>query len=175
MCMHIFYELVLGFGFFFVAARNINIFGHSFILERERGKRVPHDGFNKVFLQAFEYALSQGQESCSLLARESARCLSVLVDADVNNIVTCKHPRTTSNPLGQTEFRATSILQEAPKRDDLLSEELFASSLIICEMRRRLLLMEPCPSNSCTALLGLCSFFCWEGLLEEQGSFKYWD
>ena len=70
-----FYEPVRGFGFFFVAARNINIFGHSFILERERGKRVPHDGFNKVFLQAFEYALSQGQESCSLLARESAPVL----------------------------------------------------------------------------------------------------
>ena len=75
MCMHIFYEPVRGLGFFFVAARNINIFGHSFILERERGKRVPHDGFNKVFLQAFEYALSQGQESCSLLARESAPVL----------------------------------------------------------------------------------------------------
>ena len=68
-----------GFGFFFVAARNINIFGHSFILERERGKRVVHDGFNKVFQQAFEYDLSQGQDSCSFFVREFAR---VLVDAE---------------------------------------------------------------------------------------------
>ena len=60
MCTHIFYEPVLGYGFFFVAARNTNIFGHSFILERERGKRVLHDGFNKVSEQVFEYDLSQG-------------------------------------------------------------------------------------------------------------------
>ena len=84
MCTHLFHEPVLGFAFFFAAARNTSIFGEIFILERERGKRVLHvnkvlirfhDGFNKVFQQAFEYALSQGQESCSLLARESAPVL----------------------------------------------------------------------------------------------------
>ena len=129
----------------------------------------------RCFCRPLSTLYRKGRSRVHYLRVNPPRCLSVLVDADVNNIVTCKHPRTTSNPLGQTEPRATSILQEAPKKEDLLSEELFASSLIICEMRRRLLLMEPCPSNSCTALLGLCSFFCWEGLLEEQGSFKYWD
>ena len=107
--MHIFYEPVRGLGFFFVAARNINIFGHSFILERERGKRVVHDGFNKVFQQAFEYDLSQGQDSCSFFVREFAR---VLVRA-------CRRRKKTSKLL--LTHPATSILQEAPKKEASLS------------------------------------------------------
>ena len=107
--MHIFYEPVRGLGFFFVAARNINIFGHSFILERERGKRVVHDGFNKVFQQAFEYDLSQGQDSCSFFVREFAR---VLVRA-------CRRRKKTSKLL--LTHPATSMLQEAPKKEASLS------------------------------------------------------
>ena len=74
MCTHIFYEPVLGFGFFFVAARNTNIFGHSFILERERGKRVLHDGT----------IYRKGRSRAHSSRVNSPGCLSVLVDAEKN-------------------------------------------------------------------------------------------